>query len=454
MRIATSTIYAQQAATIDDQQALYAQIGQQLSSGKQLEAPGDDPSQIAQDLALHTTIGFSSEQSTNATNATAELTNTDSALSTLTSIMQSARQLAVQGSSDTLSAQQRTSLAGQVNQLLQQAVSVANTSYNGSYIFAGTSSKATPPVQAIGSPPESITFGGNEQEQGQLLYNGQNIGLSTTFASAFNYNAPNGSPDVFQTLINLRNTLQNGTAVDESSAAINRAGAVVYGPQGVPTSPLPTTLNAANTFATTPVADSTGNFSIEINGSVNGVQGVATITVPATAALDDGVPPPGGTSLVAQINAQTGTTGVTATYDPQTQKISLSGSSSFYVTDVASAGATNAGNLTAVLGLSSQADFVQNISTQLGDIDNATSAVLAARSVVGSRIQNLGSISSQLQTTLTDNQSTESSIEDVDVAAATSKYSQTQLALEAAYQTTTSLENKTLFNYLNPTSTG
>ena len=140
----------------------------------------------------------------------------------------------------------------------------------------------------------------------------------------------------------------------------------------------------------TPAADSTGNFSIEINGSVNGVQGISTITVPAGAAIDDGVAPPAGTSLVAKINAATATTGVTATFNAQTQKITLSGTSSFYVTDVPSAGATNTGNLTSVFGLSQQADFVQNVSTQLGDIDNATNAVLSSRSVVGCRIQTSG----------------------------------------------------------------
>jgi flagellar hook-associated protein 3 FlgL len=451
MRIATSTIYAQQAASIDDQQALYAQIGQELSSGKQLTAPSDDPTRIAQDLSLHVAIGFGGQQSTNAQNATSELTTTDSALASLTSVMQSARQLAVQGSTDTLTAQQRTALASQVDQLLQQAIAVANTTYNGKYIFAGTSNSSTAPVQPQGNPAASVTFTGNEQEQGQLLYNGQNVGLSTTFASAFNYAASDGSPDVFQTLITLRNTLQSGTVVDQSAAGINRAGTVVYGPQGAPTSPAPTTLAAANTFAVSPAADSTGNFSIEINGSVNGVQGIATITVPAATAIDDGVPPPGGTSLVARINAQTATTGVTATFDPKAQRIVLSGTSSFYVTDVASPGATNTGNLTKVLGLSSQADFVQNISTQLGDLDHATNAVLSARSGVGSRIQTLGSISSQLQTTLTDNKNTESGIEDVDVAAATSRFSQTQTALQAAYATTSNLESKTLLSYLSST---
>jgi len=56
MRIATSMIYAQQTAAIDNQAALEATLGQQLSSGKRLSAPSDDPRQIAQDLQLHVTI--------------------------------------------------------------------------------------------------------------------------------------------------------------------------------------------------------------------------------------------------------------------------------------------------------------------------------------------------------------------------------------------------------------
>lgn len=202
-------------------------------------------------------------------------------------------------------------------------------------------------------------------------------------------------------------------------------------------------------FATPPVADSSGNFSLQINGSVNGVASVQTVTVPANAPLDGG---PG--SLVGAINAVTAQTGVTATFDPIAQRISLSGSGSFYVTDVASAGATNAGNLTAVLHLSStssntQADVVQNVTTQVGDIDHILDTVLNARSVVGAWIQTYSSIGDQLLTSITDNTKVESGIEDIDVAAATTKFSATQTALQAAYATTNRLEAKTLFDYLS-----
>ena len=178
------------------------------------------------------------------------------------------------------------------------------------------------------------------------------------------------------------------------------------------------------------------------------MQGVATITVPPGAAIDDGVAPPGGTSVVARINAATATTGVTASFNAKTQRIVLTGTGTFYVSDVASPGATNTGNLTKVLGLAPQADFVQNVSTQLGDIDHVLNGVLSTRAVVGARIQALGSVQNQLQTAVTDNKSTESSIEDVNVAAAVSKFSQTQTALQAAYATTTKLESKTLFDYI------
>jgi flagellar hook-associated protein 3 FlgL len=444
MRIATSTIYAQQTAAIDDQQALYAQIGQQLSSGKQLAAPSDDPARIAQDLMLHTTIDQQNQQSTDVQSAISELTSTDSALNSLTSVLQSARTLAVQGSTNSLTQQQRDALGNQIDQLLQQSIAIGNTSYAGRYIFAGTTKTANPPVQQQGSPVSGIQFLGNQQVQGQLLYNGQQFALSTTFQAAFNYQSADGSPDVFQTLINLRDTLTKQTAVDQSAAAINRVGAVVYGPQGAPTSPAPTTLATANVFAVAPVADSTGNFSLTINGSVNGVQGISTITVAPGAAIDDGTP----ASLVGQINAVSATTGVSAAFNVKTQKLVLTGSGTFYVSDARSPGAINTGNLTKVFNLAPQADFVQNVSTQLGDIDRVLNGTLTARSVVGARIQALGSISDQIQTALTDNKKTESGIEDVDVAAAVSRFSQTQTALQAAYSTTNKLESKTLFDYL------
>ena len=451
MRIATSTIYSQQASAIDNQAALYAVEGQQLSSGKSLNEPSDNPAQIGMDLTTTTAISTETQQNTNVTGAVNELTTTDGALSGLTSLMQNVRQIAVQGATETLTDSQRADLVTQLNEALQQAVAIGNTSYGGKYIFGGTASNGNPPVQTFGNPPAKVTFTGNQDVQGQLIYNGQKFALSTTFQAAFNYGASDNSPDVFQTIINLRNELTNQTATDTSTSAINAPNQVVGGA----TSAVPTKLNTPGAFATTPQADDgvPPQFTIEINSTVNGAQSVKNFTFAPGAAIDDGIAAPPGTSVVQVINAAyPANQGVQAKYDQTTQKFTLtSPTGSFYVTDIPTpgTGATKAGNLTSVLNLNSQADWVNNVSTQLGDIDNASNVVLNARAVIGARIQALGSIGSQIQTTQADNQKVQSGIEDVDVAQVTTQFSQTQTALQAAYATTTRLESKTLFDYLS-----
>jgi Bacterial flagellin N-terminal helical region len=93
MRIATSTIYDNQIQSIDNLSAQYQSIGQDLSTGKSLNVPSDDPSQISQDLTLTTQIASENGDASNATAAQNELTFTDSTLSSLTSLLQTARSL-------------------------------------------------------------------------------------------------------------------------------------------------------------------------------------------------------------------------------------------------------------------------------------------------------------------------------------------------------------------------
>src|SRR5664279_1392867 len=104
MRIATSTIYTQQAMSIDNLETQWQTQGKNLSTGKSLNAPSDDPTQIAADLDVRTTIKVENQQSTNIQAATAQLTSTDSALASLTSILQSARQLATSAATSLISA--------------------------------------------------------------------------------------------------------------------------------------------------------------------------------------------------------------------------------------------------------------------------------------------------------------------------------------------------------------
>jgi flagellar hook-associated protein 3 FlgL len=449
MRIATSTIYDNQTASIDNLETEYQTLGSQLSSGISFTAPSDDPTIVGEDLSLRTTLANETQQTADITSATNQLTSTDSALASLTSLLQSARTLAVQASSTTTTPAQLADIGTQVSQLLQQAIGIANTQENGVYIFAGSANPTVPPVSAVGNPITGVTINGNTASQGQLLDNGQQVTTSTTLQQAFNVDSADGSPSVFQALINLQNTLTNGTVTDESGTALNIPGEVIQG-AGATT---PSTLGGANAapLATPLKADSNGDYSISINAATaNGGTSVETYTFTAATAIDDGT----ATSVVGLINANTGTSGITASFDARTQRLSLTSADgkTFSVTDEPSPGppaATDTGNFVEAFGLAGQADTASTLSTQLTDVDNALNVTLNSRAAVGATINTLSAVGSQVTTQSTDNTAVKSGLEDVNVAQATSQFTEVETALQAAFETTTRLEGKTLFDYIS-----
>jgi flagellar hook-associated protein 3 FlgL len=425
MRIATSTIYDSQTSAIDNLAAQQQQYGNVLSSGKQLNAPSDDPSQIAQDLYLRTAIAQGNQTSTNVQNISSELTTVDGALSTLGNILQSARSIAVQAGSSTINTAQRQSLAEQVDNLLQEAIGVANTQYAGKYVFAGTAAPVGPPIVTSGQPISAVRFNGNLAQQKVQFAGGQSATAGVSLQQAFNFDAPDGSADVFQTLITLRDTLQNGTIDDSSSAAVNQSGTALSA-----ASPL----NSTN-FKTALTPDSSGNISITIASGQqpNGI----VLTFAPTSTIG---------SVVAAINASGA--GVTASFDSKTQRISLTSAQPFQIKDAASPGASNTANLVEAFNLQPQADLVSSVSGQLGGIDNVIQAGVNARATVGAAIQSLNNQGTATDSQVVNDTKVQSGIEDADIAKVISQFSQTQTALQAAYGTTSRLEAKSLFDYL------
>jgi flagellar hook-associated protein 3 len=458
MRIATSTIYSNQAASIDTLSAQYQQIGNTLSTGKSLNVPSDNPAQVAQDLTLTTTIQAENGDASNATAAQNQLTFTDSTLASLTSLLQTARNLAVSGANDIIpNGAQRPLIGQQVAGLLDQALGLANAQYGGTYLFAGTGSGTTQPVTALGSPPNAVAFTGNNDVRTEVI-NGVTVPVGTTLQQAFNQGSTNGTPSVFTLLATLRNTLNQEPAAIESQQPINVTGKVILG-QASPTGSQTTLGTIAGpptpltTVGLTP--DSTGQYSITIDGTNPGSGAVTStsFTFAATTPLDATTvqfPPLGG--VVQQINAQSNVTGVTATWNVASQRLQLSStgpnSPPFRISDSASPGATNTSNFLAAFQIPNQVSVTSNLSTQIGDIDAVINQVLSARAAIGQQIQNLAGTTNQLQSLSTDNTNTKKDYEDTNVAQATSQFTLTQTALQAAYAVTSRLEGKTLIDYL------
>lgn len=436
MRIATSTIYSQQTASIDTLVAQEEKYAQELSSGISVNQPSDDPTQIAQDLEVRTDISVQTQIGKNATNASDELTSVDSALSNLTSILQNAYSLTVEAANGTNTPANLKNIATQIQQLLQESVGIANTQYAGNYVFAGTADPAKAPVTLLSGSAAVVSFAGNEATQQEQLPNGQTVATAVTLQQAFNYNAADGSPSVFQVLQNLYDTLENSTAVDTSSVKINAAGAAITAGTTL------AQLENPGSLAGTPLQLDNGvppSVSITITGA--SASSGTTLTFPPTETV---------AQVVQAINLASASTGVTASFDYQTDRLSLTGTTSFTLTDTPTAanGATTSGNFLETFNLQGSANVVSNLSEQLGDINNVTQVLLGTRSQVGSTIQELNTLSTTTSTDVTNDTAVQTDIEDTNVAQVQPELSLTQTALQAAYATTAQLEQKDLFDYV------
>lgn len=428
MRISTSDIYLSQTNSMLNDQATITNLASELSSGLSLNKPSDDPLEIGQALALNNGIAQENTDGTISLIASNQLSTTDGALSQLTDILQQANTLAVEGSSDLVSPSDLKNMGDQVNQLLGEAIGIANTQYAGKYIFGGTSVTEQGPVIAVGNPPTGVQLTGNNQVITQDFSNGQTLQLSTSLQQAFNTGAADGSPSVFQALINLRDALQGDSIAALSANAINKPGTVIGTTTQLNSGAFSTPLTPDN-------SPSGGGYSIKLNGP----SGSATLMFAPTDTIS---------TIITQINAAN--TGVTASYDPVMEQMTLTSTTgTFNIADVPSPGATTSGNLVEALGLPTTGSSTTDISGKIGQLQNVLQVALAARSSIGVNIQALSEIQTQSSSSATLDTASLSTIEDTNIQQATTQFSLAQTALQAAYLTTAKLESTNLFNYVS-----
>jgi flagellar hook-associated protein 3 FlgL len=123
-----------------------------LSSGKQITKPSDDPFGTARALQFRADLAANRQYQSNVNEASAWQDATDIAVGQITDLSQRARDLLVQGANDTLGATGRTSIAAELDQIIESVKSTGNTQYAGRYIFAGSMTTTAPFTTGAGAP--------------------------------------------------------------------------------------------------------------------------------------------------------------------------------------------------------------------------------------------------------------------------------------------------------------
>ena len=178
MRITNSLQYGDLQQNIETSLENFTAVQGQISSGKKLTSFADDPAGASQSLSLRSAAADNTQYQRDADSAKSYLSAADAALTNVTTVVQSARQIAVQAANSSQSPASLSALSSQVDGIIQQVTQLANTDLHGTYVFGGTQTK-TPPYDS------SQNYQGDAQPLSATIGPGYSIQTSAVGSAVF-----------------------------------------------------------------------------------------------------------------------------------------------------------------------------------------------------------------------------------------------------------------------------
>lgn len=168
MRISTPWHQQLSSDAIMNQQTKLVMTQMQLSSGKKILTPSQDPSGAAKLIDLDHAVKINEQYQNNIAVTRQRLSLEESSLRSAVDIVQKIRELGVQGLNDINNADNRKAIAVEMDALNQQLLGLANTqNANGEFIFSGFKSNL-PAFAKSGTPPVYSYQGDNNQRLVQI----------------------------------------------------------------------------------------------------------------------------------------------------------------------------------------------------------------------------------------------------------------------------------------------
>jgi flagellar hook-associated protein 3 FlgL len=152
----------------------------QMSSGKAITKPSDDPYGAARAMSLRTDLAGVKQHQRNVDEAQSWMSATSTTLSSITDLAQKARELTVQGATDTLSQSGRDAIADQIDQLIAGMKQEGNATYDGRYVLGGSRTNTPPYDSTLTKTDPSVTT--NDAYSGDAASQLREIGPGVTLA--------------------------------------------------------------------------------------------------------------------------------------------------------------------------------------------------------------------------------------------------------------------------------
>lgn len=404
-RVSTSELFRQGVNSILEGQSQVGKTSLQISSGKRITKPSDDPSGAVQSLQISTTLAINTQFQRNNDIARQKLEYEEVTLDSVVTSLQRVRELVVQGNNDSQTQETRGYIAGEIRQQLDELFSLSNTrDSNGEYIFSGFRSDTQAFVRDAAG---NVTYQGDDGQRSVQVSPVRQIAIGDT-----------GS-DIFTRIQG-----GNGSFVTQATSANTGTGSISVG-QVVN----PATWQANQDTYTVSITEPTpGNFEYTVTDSSAVVvagpasyQSGADIQFQGISINIEGAPAAGDTFTVA----------------PSSDR-------SIFETYQAVITALESGNADPAINAQMHTELARGLAELENDLDNLS----RIRSRVGSRLNALDGQTEinagadlQLKTV-------KSAIEDLDYASAISQFQQQLTGLEAAQKTYIQIQGLSLFNFI------
>ena len=225
IRITQGILTLRTLSNINSQLLRLARFQEQLSTGRRVNRPSDDPVNARRAIEIQTAISQNERFISNITDARPHLVESESMIQQVVNIIHRAKELTLQAANDTNAQEQLDFIAIEIDQLLEAAAVAANHRTNGRSIFSGTRTLSDAfGITRVAGEITALTYQGNTQ----------NIDISVAPGSLVTINLPGSSVfqstvDIFSTLIGIRDDLRAGnkaslqtTRLDELDAALSQ----------------------------------------------------------------------------------------------------------------------------------------------------------------------------------------------------------------------------------------
>ncbi len=401
MRLSSITIHDEGVGSMLKQQDTLFKIQQQVSTGRRILTPADDPIAAARALDITQSIEINTQFTENRNQASSSLGLVEGVLGDVTRLIQDVQTAAVSAGNAAFSDTDRQSVATELRGRLEDLIGLSNSrDASGQFLFSGYQGSTKPFVQTAAG----------------VQYNGDLGQRQVQVAASRQIATGDSGTNIFE-------RIKDGNGVFTTAATATNQGSGVID-SGAVTDPTSLTGN-----------DYSIDFSVAAGVTTYVVTNNSTATSTAPVAYTSG-------DAISFDGIQFSIKGEPANNDQFTVLPSTNQSIFDTVSNLIDVLSTP------VNGPSGGTNLTNGLNTALSNLENDLDNVLTVRASVGTRLQEIDALQNVGEDTSIQLQQNLSRLQDVDMAKAISDLTQQRVFLEAAQRSFITVSNLSLFDFL------